>query len=118
MGSTSIQALVTGAESRHALPTRHAHISNAIKALAAIDDNLPSPEDLRVMLAELGRIASSMDNGELRGLTAVVDLIGQAHSACRHISQACCICSACCGSGEGRFSGRCHVCGGHGEVRQ
>ena len=118
MGHADIQGLVSSAEKAHCLPTRHAHISEAISALVRIDDNLASPEDLQAILAEVGRIASSLDNGELLGVGRAVDLIDQAHEACGDIRERSAICGQCMGSGDGRHAGRCLVCAGHGEVQQ
>lgn len=118
MGHADIQGLVSSAERAHRLPTRHAHISEAISALVRIDDTLPSPEDIQSLLAEIGRIAARLDNGELRGVAKVVELIDQAHDACDDIKESTAICDHCKGCGEGHHAGLCHVCGGQGEVQQ
>lgn len=118
MGTADIQGLISGAEKAHALPCRHPHISNAVSALAGIDDNLAAPEDLKSLLSEIGRIATGMNDGELIGLAAVVGLIDQAHDCCDHIRESTAICGACNGSGEGRYFDVCHVCCGKGEVQQ
>ncbi len=118
MGAADIQGLVSSAEHAHRLPTRHAHISEAIAALVRIDDNLASPEDLQAVLAEVGRIASGLDSGELLGAARVVELIDQAHDACDDIRESTATCGLCQGSGDGRYAGLCHACGGKGEAQQ
>lgn len=93
--------------------------SFALSALVNINADKVSGEELASLIAELSRIANDMSTDpELLGVQAVVDSLDDAHTAATEIKlSGPDLCTACNGSGEGRYDGtKCCACGGKGVV--